>query len=320
MRFAAWLGDPQVSTPIVVSEDALPALHEIASNASMNAQHIYLMLVRLDLGALFVGALLTAVGFHSASVAQSLAALGAILLIGSLVLTLVISVRNYEQQWYGGRAAAESAKTLAWRYMAGAEPFSLELPEATADTLFVQQLSSILEQSEQLRVQLGGVSSSREQITAAMRQVRSLSVSDRKDVYVHHRVGQQQNWYSMRAGSNMQAERNSFIAMTLAQFVAVVAAVVLVVNPTFAVNISSVAAAAAAAIFAWLQVKRHQELAQSYAIAAQELSMIAEEARSVTTEERFVVFVADAESAISREHTLWVARRGVPGARKRLAR
>ena len=65
----------------------------------------------------------------------------------------------------------------------------------------------------------------------------------------------------------------------------------------------------AAAFVAWLQLKRHQELANSYALAAQELSFIAEQIQRVETAGEFSKFVSDAENAISREHTLWAARR-----------
>jgi hypothetical protein len=67
----------------------------------------------------------------------------------------------------------------------------------------------------------------------------------------------------------------------------------------------------AAAAMAWLQVKRYQELAQSYLLAAHELGLIEAQSLHVHTEVELSAFVANAENAISREHTMWVARRDV---------
>ena len=68
-------------------------------------------------------------------------------------------------------------------------------------------------------------------------------------------------------------------------------------------------AAAAAAVLAWLQIKQHATLAQSYSHAAYELSTIGALIDSVQSEAEWGRFVNDAENAISREHTAWRARR-----------
>lgn len=56
-------------------------------------------------------------------------------------------------------------------------------------------------------------------------------------------------------------------------------------------------------------MRQHEELAQSYAVAALELGFIEEQVGRVSDDKGLSAFVADAESAISREHTLWIARR-----------
>jgi hypothetical protein len=58
-----------------------------------------------------------------------------------------------------------------------------------------------------------------------------------------------------------------------------------------------------------LQLRRYQELSQSYLITATELSLIKSKIHQIETEEELSNFVDDAETAISREHTLWLARR-----------
>jgi len=79
--------------------------------------------------------------------------------------------------------------------------------------------------------------------------------------------------------------------------------------PQSPLDYAAVLSAAGAALISWTQVKKYQELAQSYDVTAQELGMVAEQLRHIGDEPRFSTFVSEAESAISREHTLWVARR-----------
>ena len=94
----------------------------------------------------------------------------------------------------------------------------------------------------------------------------------------------------------------------LTQSLAVASAFALVRWPQLPLKLSVFATLATASI-AWLQVRRHQELAQSYNLAAHELGLIAIQATHVGSDEGLSKFVADAETAISREHTMWVARR-----------
>ena len=60
---------------------------------------------------------------------------------------------------------------------------------------------------------------------------------------------------------------------------------------------------------AWVQGRRFSDLAQSYAIASQDIAAALSLLQGIDSEQRFSSFVGDAENAISREHTLWVARR-----------
>jgi len=67
----------------------------------------------------------------------------------------------------------------------------------------------------------------------------------------------------------------------------------------------------AAVLLSWLQVKQHQELSQSYAIAANDINLILSQEPYVDSDNKLEKFIADSENAFSREHTLWIARRDV---------
>ena len=203
---------------------------------------------------------------------------------------------------------AESVKTLAWRYMMKAEPFGEASPERV-DRLFAESLRSILRERHLLALPMSDADAGEDQITEPMRRVRGLGIDARKQIYLRDRIQDQQAWYAAKAAANARSEERLFWVMALAQLGALLAAIWLAVMPGLGLPLVGVLSTLAAGVLAWLQVKQHEELAQSYLVAAQELSLIATQGRHVHTDAAFSTFVADAEAAISREHTLWLARR-----------
>ena len=73
-------------------------------------------------------------------------------------------------------------------------------------------------------------------------------------------------------------------------------------------NLLGLLAAIATAATAISQLNRHDELSKSYGLAFQELSLIDGLAERVEGEANLKKVVEDAESAISREHTMWIAK------------
>jgi hypothetical protein len=243
-------------------------------------------------------------------------AIGALAAFVFFALALLLSMRvtsdNSAASWYRGRAAAESTKTTAWRYAVGGDPFGTEMETREADRLFEERLESVL----------GGMSdiswrgaSTGEQITAGMRALRAQPLGVRKEVYAHSRIADQEAWYDTNSRRNgRRAEIWSATALA-ANFAGLVAAALRVAEvPFFSdYDLLGIAAGFAAAATAWLQAKQFKVLATSYAVAAHELSLIALRLPHIDREEEWSAFVRDAETAISREHTLWLTRRGVAG-------
>ena len=75
----------------------------------------------------------------------------------------------------------------------------------------------------------------------------------------------------------------------------------------FDIDLFGIAGAAAASAAAWLETKQHHVVARAYRVAAQELDAIDALIPQQRTEEAWGRFVAEAEEAISREHTMWKA-------------
>ena len=72
-----------------------------------------------------------------------------------------------------------------------------------------------------------------------------------------------------------------------------------------------VVATATSAVFTWVQAKKYSELISSYALAAHEIVLIKGEAVAIYDESHLSEFIINSESAFSREHTQWTARKSV---------
>jgi hypothetical protein len=193
--------------------------------------------------------------------------------------------------------------------MTGAEPYPVSLLPPDAETRLRTDLAAVLRQRRQLAFALGGEDSKGRQISNKMREVRSMPVARRKSIYLAERISDQKRWYSNKAQSSRRSEGILFALIMLAQALACLLAILMVRSPESKWSLTGLLCSLASALMAWLQLKQYQELAQSYSVAAVELGLIEEEAQYVLTEAQLSSFVSDAEKAISREHTLWVARR-----------
>ena len=99
--------------------------------------------------------------------------------------------------------------------------------------------------------------------------------------------------------------------MITAQLIAIVFVLLRVGYPEWAYWPAEVFVVSAGAALTWIQVKRFSELAAAYGLTAHELGVIRNDLESVIDENGFAQFVVDSESAFSREHTQWLARKDV---------
>jgi hypothetical protein len=285
-----------------------PALYRAAEVASGQGQKTYKRLVGADLSLVVVGALLGALAFLvPTSYAAYFAAIAAIVLLGSVVAKFVAKQRSDDKEWFDGRAVAESVKTLTWRYMMRLEPFE---DDTTCDHIFIQELKAIRDARSDLQYKVNTSASTNEQITPRMRDVRQLPLQGRHDLYIKERLEDQANWYAGKAEENRRLAGRLFWAALAAQFVALALAVWQVASPSSGLSLVGPLLALAAAFTAWTQLERNDELSKSYALANQELLDIKALADRVKTEQELAKIVSDGEGAISREHTMWTAKRG----------
>ena len=288
----------------LLSREEFPVLYLAAAHSSQLSQQRFLAASRLRLAALVTAAVCGTVSVFLGRL--DLTAVGAAAGLGAALVVEVYLLRvRPERKWYDARAAAESAKTLAWRYLVAGQPFGKERGgERQADRLLLTRLMEI---TKDLRgfapVPLADSSL---QITAGMRKVRALSLKERRLHYLQGRIKDQQAWYTGRAEFNER--RATQWSVLLAAFEALgLMAAVLKAARAIDFDLTAIFAALATAAVAWLQTKQHDTLASAYAIAALELADVASRVEGPASEAEWAHFVDEAEEAISREHTLWRA-------------
>jgi hypothetical protein len=258
------------------------------------------------LGALLVAAFGGALTLTTAGGFQVGGGLAFLAFACALGAELFLATTSPLTTWYQGRAAAESAKTLAWRYMVRAEPFEGET--ADVDKQFLSQTHSLLQDLQS--ISLSTAEPNAQQISDKMRQIRAMDFEERRKVYLADRIADQQRWYSEKARWNDRRAR-TWVLVSIVLEIAGLLGGALKAFGLVNFDLLGFLAAAAGSVLAWIEAKQHRNLATAYGIASQELTSIATELLTVNSEQRWAAFVAQSEEAISREHTLWRASRGL---------
>lgn len=298
------------SMSLNIKDEHYPSLFLGAEKASGSAQKTYLLLQRLYLGSLVLGSIIGTFTALTSNPANTwLRSTTAIVLALGLLLFWVIRAKRYDKTWFDCRAVAESVKTATWRFIMHAPPFQ---NDGSIEEDFITELREIRQARPDSEKNIAGVIDfGAAPITDFMRQARSLYFEDRKNLYIEYRLRDQKSWYSHKANVNARAGGQWFWTIVGLQALAVTIAIIQATVGGLKGNVVPVFTTCTAAVAAWSQMKRYDELAQSYALAAQELGELDSIATNLTIESDFFQLVEQVEEAISREHTMWCARRDV---------
>ena len=295
---------------MTLTDADLPPLYDAADRSSTEAQALFLRLTRGRLlgliGAAFFGIYTWKWG---GSGIDWSGVLGSLCFVLALFVELFLYRLKPEQTWYQARAVAESVKDLSWKYAVGGEPFNIAADtEIDFNDLFLGRLNSLLEVVKDL--DFIAPTSSEAQISQKMRDMRASPFDERKANYEKGRIADQQNWYQAKATRNRERAGGWTLSMLFFE-IAGFAGGFLKALGLIQGDLLTFSTIIVASIAAWLQTKQHRTLATAYAIAALELSSVRAKIAAQNTEAEWAKFVSDAEEAISREHTLWKASRGV---------
>ncbi|MGD0588336.1 MAG: DUF4231 domain-containing protein [Thermoplasmata archaeon] len=228
-----------------------------------------------------------------------------------VLLTYFGSSRQLEQKWFSMRAIRESLKSLTWR-------FALRVGEFSGDD--TAALKTFLERTQGI---VGTFSSYRPPHTdstalddtaalSELTRIRNLPWNVVRDLYVKDRLARQIDWYSQKATDNERhANLLEYVILGLGILGFVVGIVFVALGLVAGLPVFALLATLIAAILAWGQARRYSGLVGPYRNAESELRRIATELQLTATAESFRSLIEEAERAISREHSMWLAQRGL---------
>ncbi|MFI9380790.1 DUF4231 domain-containing protein [Kutzneria sp. NPDC052558] len=287
-------------------ETDLPGLYEAADTASRSGQRQYVRTVRLRL-LLTIAAAVTGT-WPAETSGLDVAALGTAAALAAIAVTEAnLRTTRPAERWYDGRALAESAKSLAWRYSVGGVPYAKQGNDKLAERRLVEQMSRLLDEAPTTCI----TPSLRPTVTAAMHDLRSRDLATRKEAYLRFRIADQQAWYAGKAVHNERRATQWHLSLLVIEVLGIAAALAKALR-FVDLNLAGVVAAVIAAGTAWASLRQHTTLARAYTFAANELAIARSRLDLVDDEETWAAEVADSEEAVSREHTMWRASRSRP--------
>lgn len=289
---------------IKLRDECLPALFVAADDASIAAQSSYYFALKSYLSLLVIAALISF--YYPTDLFGALSSV--ILFLITLCILIWLKVQKPEDTWYNGRAVAESVKTRTWRWVMKAEPYDNDVPDEQIRKEFLSDLKSILDQNRSLSGHLEPKKTNGNAISTEMSDIRELPFEERLNIYKTQRVNNQADWYAKKSLLNKRRAKQWFIVSVVLHAIAISLLLWRITDPALSLPIAIVATVASA-VLTWLQAKKHNELNSSYSLAAHEIVLIKGEAESVDSDRALSSFVVNSESAFSREHTQWSARK-----------
>jgi len=288
------------------AEPAYPALYTSFDACSAAFQRRFAWLTQASLIATVVAAAAGVVSIGDGPDWAAVTALVAFVAAGGC--RLVLLREHPERAWYDARAGAESVKTLAWQYAVRGGSFAVDETRETREAARRRLTARFRTLIQATRGVTRAPAPHARQETTWMAQLWGAPLESRRRAYLEDRLFDQVHWYGDAAARHDRLARRWGVT-TIALQVGGMLAATLRVTGTIDIDLLGVVAAAAAATTAWLESKDHSGLAEAYATTAHEIALARDDIPTELDEAQWATFVGDAEAAISREHTSWLARR-----------
>ncbi|MEV6023594.1 DUF4231 domain-containing protein [Streptomyces sp. NPDC052036] len=290
---------------LILTDATLPPMFRSADRASLTGQAETVRWSGVQLGLLVAGAFLGAVDVELHNGIDLGALCAAVALLVSLGPAMLLSINNPQRSWYRGRAAAETLRTLSWKYAVRAEPFAAS--DAAADERLLRDMADILHGMQDVGWSAGA--GEEPEITPAMRRLRAEPLAVRQQVYLQGRLRQQHSWYATKAATCKRMARRWAVLGILATVLGLVGGCLKAFGVLHYDGLGSASAVAATAT-AVIQLKQYRPLAAAYSLTARELLLVISGLeRPLDDEAAWARRCSEAEEALSREHTMWLARR-----------
>jgi hypothetical protein len=280
-----------------------PSLKQAADAASALSQRRFLALIIAQLWILVLTAVTSGWTPADPAFQRGVAIVVAILMFIALGIATTLRLAKFDDRWFRCRALAENIKSGVWFFV-----MSPAISVAEAEAAYLAEVDQVQKRLEQVAKEVALHDVGGPLITGWMRETQRLPLDEKVRLYREKRLEDQRGWYLNRSQYNTRREAWWFGGVFVIEFAAVAYAA-LQAWRLWQFNAVGAMAAMSVGLIAWMQTKRFSDLALSYGIAAGDLRRIAAEREHVATEEDLENLVKDVETAVSREHSLWLARR-----------
>ena len=230
-----------------------------------------------------------------------------IFLIG-IIIQAQYGKRQFGRKWFEFRAVAESIKSLAWQYAMECGDF---YEENEANKLFLQIIKQIKETYQinpDSKLIPGGIL---KDIQPSMKEMRKKGWHEKRETYIKERVDNQITWYTDKAKINDDYSKKYDNSVLFLQIFIIIACIFLVYTHINGAPALALVVTLIVSIIGWSRSKQYAELVEPYQNAARELNGIKQNIEMAKLKIDFQNFVIEAEQAISREHTMWLAKCGL---------
>ncbi|WP_417648738.1 SLATT domain-containing protein [Enterobacter hormaechei] len=132
----------------------------------------------------------------------------------------------------------------------------------------------------------------------------------KEEIYMEQRIEEQRTWYAKKSVFNKRLGRAWAVAILIFYILSLTMTALLAEDLVQAASLpTELITTIISALIGWVQIKKYNELSASYALTAHEIGLVKEQSYYISGEKDFLDFIRDAETAFSREHTQWQARR-----------
>lgn len=290
-----------------IQETEFPCYYVDSNIASKRAQNAYKRITLSTLALMFISTILVSLPASQIHNIPYFETINGWILFSSCLISLYLNYKSPEKNWYLGRAIAESIKTLSWRYMMHAEPFQGSDEKADLN-IFTERMLSINKQANAGKFIPKPNKIHLDIITKRMSEIRKLDFAERKTFYSKNRIEDQINWYGKKSRFNRNWARACSYFIVVCQGFAAIYMFEFIDKIKF-INMNNILVFMATTTISVIELNKYKELHESYALTKLELNIVRTKFRSVENDAELNEFVLEAEQAISREHTMWLARR-----------
>lgn len=286
-----------------------PNAFHSADRLATSTKARFFLFLKIRLLCLFLAALSAGVGSFQFEYSRWIAIAGLIFFCGAFVSSLFSTFIKFETKWYLSRSLAESIKSICWKYAVFGEPYGDKHGSSGNDSSqYISDMKAIIKQS----IQQGLVLPTVDQVwvTTEMQKLRNSDLTIRLERYREDRIANQFAWYESSAKLNLLRDKQFSMASLCILLLALAYTTFAIANSSV-IGFTGALSSGVAILTAWSQAQQFRSLAAAYSNTAVDISFARQSGASIKKQSEFESFVSDTENAISREHTVWRARRDI---------